>query len=361
MSKLISPNELQQLAADLKALRCNEKNPIDITLAEYLQDSKTLSMESFYSELGINPATDTISNLLQMPDEGYRWLIPEFYREPFRLGLRKAPIYPNLIASEETVKNLTIKMPAINMSDAGAKKVGIAETIQVGEVSFDEKEVKIFKMGRGISIPDEVIQFVPINLLSIFLEDFGTKLGMQMDTLALSTLINGDQADGSDSTAVIGVKTANSLVFRDLLKPYVRMARLGKNITEMVGGEEMAMDVLDMLLSTKTFGEQRMKVDIKTPLPTTSNMYVHGKVPATQLLLVDPAKALIKLNARPLLVENDREISNQTNRVYLSITTGFATLLRDSRIILDSSLEFASNGFPTWMDPTSQEVINIES
>src|SRR5690606_38635955 len=134
--------------------------------------------------------------LMNMPDFNteYRWLVPEVIREAIRLGLRKNPIYPSLIASEINVDQPKVTMPYINMSDAMVKKIGEAETIPVGTTSFGQKDVKLSKLATGLKISDEVLQFVPLNILSIFLQDVGVNLNIGLDTAMIDVLINGDQA-----------------------------------------------------------------------------------------------------------------------------------------------------------------------
>ena len=63
--------------------------------------------------------------------------------EAVRLGLRKNPIYPDLIAAEENVSQPKVTMPSINMSDAMPKKIGEAETIPVGTTSFNSNVGKL--------------------------------------------------------------------------------------------------------------------------------------------------------------------------------------------------------------------------
>ena len=130
---------------------------------------------------------------------------------------------------------------------------------------------------------------------------------------------------------------------------------MGKNYGTMIAGETAAMDILDLLVNTRVMGTQRGTVTMKTPIPQNSDIYVHGLIPNNQTLILDPSNAIIKLNAQPLLVESDKIISNQTEETYATLTTGFATIFKDSRLILDTSLAFSGNGFPTYLDPTASE------
>lgn len=354
-------DQLESIVKNCEAIRKDTNDPQEISLAEFIKNKYDgLSVEGLYNDLGLNPSVDTIQNIVNMPDNSLRWLIPEIFRDAIRLGLRKNPTYPSLIAAEQSVKQLQVTMPAINMSEAAPKKVGIAETITTGSVSFQEKSVKIFKYGRGIKVPYEVIQYVPLNIVALYLQDYGVKMSMGLDTMAIQTLLNGDQANGSDSIAIMGVNTANTLVFRDLLRLWVRGGRLGKNFATMVAGEAMATEILELFINTRVEGTPRVNVTVRTPIPQSSNVFVHGGVPASQVIIVDPTSALIKLNAQPLLVETDKIIANQTQETYATFTTGFATMFRDSRLVLDMSRLFSAFGFPTWMDPTAQETLQFD-
>lgn len=358
---------VQEFVQACESIRRDADDAQDITLAEFLQAGEGVSMEAFYDDLGIDPTSDTIQNLVNLPDPNMRWLIPEIYRDAIRLGLRKNPIYPDVIAGEQNISQKSIIMPAINMSEAVPHYVGVGETIPVGDVSFDQKTVTISKIGRGIKVPYEVMQYVALNVVAIFLQDWGVKLAMGLDTLLISTLINGDQAGGIDSCAVIGIGTpvtpgatyTNTVVFRDLLRPWVRLSRMGKSPSIMIGGENSSMDILDLLTTTKYFGIPRATADLlmKTPLPTQANIYVNGNMPLYQTMLIDKSDAIIKLNAQPLLVETDKIVANQTEETFCTLTTGFATILKDSRLIIDETLTFSGNGFPAYMNPTLQEVV----
>lgn len=349
--------ELSEIVSECNALRTDPVYSQDISLGEYILERQQLSLEGFYQELSIDPSVDTIQNLINFPDPNMRWLVPEIYRDAIRLGLRKNPIYPDIIAGEQSVSQTSVTFPAINMSEAKPKYVGPGETITTGDVSFDQKSVKIHKLGRGIRVPYEIIQYVALNVLGIFMEDYGVKMAMGLDTLMITTLINGDQAGGIDSCPVIGINTANTLVFRDLLRPWVRLARMGKSPTVMIGGETMSMDILDLLVTTRYFGDQRATAELKlkSPMPTSANIYVHGTMPDKQVMMIDRSNCIVKLNAQPLLVEVDKIVQNQTMEAYATVTTGFATILKDSRLIMDETLAFSGNGFPTYLDPTTSE------
>lgn len=351
LKKSLYVDSLKEAVKSCEALRKDPVNHQDISLSDYVKTRWGVSMESFYDDLGVDPSIDTIENIVNMPNDNLRWLLPEITRDAIKVGMRKAPIYKNLIAATQNVKAMEVTQPTINMSDAMPLYTGIAETIRLGEVSFDQKTVKIRKFARGIKIPYEVRNFVSLNVVSIFLQDYGIKMGIGKDNLALDTLMNGDQPDGSDAAAVIGITTPNSLVYRDLTRVFIRMAQIGRQPTVMIGGENMALDMLDLdQFSKRAQGTPEKKLNIKTPLPDSVDFYVHAAVPTNQVIMVDPSLAMIEYVAQPLLVESEKMVSNQTEATYVSFMTGFGIAYTDSRLIVDRTEDFDIQGFPAYLN-----------
>lgn len=354
--------DIHEVVQCCQSLRKDTENPMDISLGDFIQKKWGISLSTLYEDLGINPSSDTIQNIFTLPDSSVRWLIPEIIRDALRLGLRKNPIWPEIIAAEQTIKNPQVTIPHINMSDAMPKYVGEAETISTGTISFGSKNLKVRKLGKGIKIPYEVTQYVAINVVGIFLQDFGVKLNQGIDSLMIDILINGEQSNGSESAPVVGIDTANTFTYRDLLRVWIRMARIGKTPTAIIGGEDAALNTLDLdEFKKRESGSTEKTLNLKTPVPQSSAYYIHGTMPANQQMVIDRSSAVIKYNAQPLLIESDKVISNQTIETYASLTTGFGILFRDARVIIDSSLDFQTgNGFPSYMDVDTLESVTIE-
>lgn len=341
----------------------------DISFAEVVQDKFNITLDSFYRDLGIDPRVDSINNLFTTGDtDDLRWLVPELFRDTMRLGLRKSAIWPQITATEQNISQLKIKMPQIEKSEANPRYVAQGETISTGTLSFNEKEVEIRKLGRGIKLPYEVLDYVSLDVVSIFFEDMGNQLGLGLDVWALDTLINGEQLDGSESAPVIGVQTANTKTYRDLLRIWIRLARLGRRPNTIIGGEDAALKTLDLNeFKTNPFGgaaaagvPTSQLLNLQTPIPSRSNYFIHGNVPDNQEIILDPSAALIKFNSKPLMVESEKIVSNQTAAWYATLTTGFAKLFTDASIIMDESLAFSTNGFPASMDVDAAENVVIQ-
>ena len=335
--------------------------PVDISLEEITQGMFGLSKSNFFEKVGINTKVDTMQNLYSMPDQSIRWIVPEIIREAVTLGMRQAPFYPNIIASDQPISGLTAIMPSINMSDAVPAKVNEAETIPLGDISFGQKSVKLFKIGKGFKLTDEVKNYVSLDVLGIYIRDFGVQLGYAMDSLAIDTVINGNKPDGSESCPVIGVTTSSNIVYKDLLRIWVRAARMGRNFQTMIGSENQAIELLDLPeFKDRKSGTTQATLDVKSPVPNKASMYVHPGTPQNDILLIDPSSALIKLTARQLMMESERIVSNQTEAIYASLTTGFSKMYNDAALLIDSKKEFSTYGFPDSMNIDPFLLVNLE-
>lgn len=358
--------DMKSAVRQVDALRKGDQvdRAIDLSLGEFIKSKYGFGdLDSFYHTLGINPSFHTMENLASMPDfeEGYRWLRPEVVREAVRLGLRKNPIYGDLVASEESVTQKKVTMPSVNMSDAIPEIINETETIPVGSVSFGEKDVKLRKMGTGLKISDEVQEYVPLNILSLYLQDAGVKLGLGLDTMAVDTLINGDGSPLS-SAPVVGVSDSSAgLQYKDMLKLWIRMGLLGRTPTALLSNEEAALEVLMMDEFRKWSGSTKSSkhdLNLKTPIPQSQDYLIHGAMPVTDKLgFIDNQSAMIKLNASSLTTESERIAERQLNGTYVTITTGFAKLFRDAFIIMDGS---SSAAYPNYLDVFNAQKVNID-
>lgn len=367
MAELLKENllkELPDMAKNLDAIRKGSQTtlPTDLEMSAMVQEKYGVDMGEYLDKLGINTRVDTLNNLFTMPDQSVRWVVPEIIRAAVTLGLRQAPFYPSIIAADQPIAGLTAIMPYINMSDAAPARVNEAETIPLGTISYGQKSVSIFKIGKGIKITDEVKNYVSLDVMAIFLRDFGIQLGYAMDNLALDTVINGDKMDGSESAPVIGVKsTTNGITYRDLLKIWIRGSRMGRNFTSMIGGEDQALDILDLPeFKNRQSGTTQANLNLHTPVPTSADFWIHGGVPANELLMLDKSAAMIKLTAQPLMLESERIVSNQTEAMYASLSTGFSKMYRDAAILLDGTKAFTDKGFPSYMDVDPLLSVNLE-
>lgn len=350
MQEKLNPRKLHK---EMQALRTQGH---DVTLAQHLNDSYDgMSLGKYYNELEVDPQRTTVQLLLDRQDESNRWLVPEIFRDAIRKGFIAAPIHQDFIIGEEPVPQPTQIMPFWDLTSLKnePKALGVAESMELGTISYGQKTVRISKTGIGIEVADEAIRYTSVSLLSIFLQDVGIKLASSLSKSAINVLINGDQADLSENSAVVGVATAATMTYADFITMFVRGSLLNRKWTKTIGNEATINFLLNMpeFRNTDKFGNSELKLNTKTPVPRDIDAYTHSSMPNNQLLMVDPSLAMVQLTAVPLQVEADRIVQRQINGTYVSLTTGFAIIMRDARVILDRSVTIGASPFPAFLAP----------
>jgi hypothetical protein len=169
------------------------------------------------------------------------------------------------------------------------------------------------------------------------MQDAGTKFNTALDALALMTLMNGEQADGSCSAATIGVRSiANGFTYRDYKHITKRMERMGRRDMIMIAGEDASVDI--ELLPEFLGGNYQTRIVNIGNQSRTQELITHGIIPDKKVMFVDKKAALLKLTYQGMSIETERYARTDISAAYVRCSTGFAT-----------------NGFPTWIDPTTVE------
>lgn len=344
-----------------KALQAVRRAGEGITLKQGLIEvwGEEMKPERFYRELGVDLSQMTVEKLITTSDLT-RWLFPEIFRDAIRTGLEYAPFYKNLITGEERIASQGLTMPRfvpIPADNVRLRDTGEGATITEGAmVVYTEKQVSVKKKARGLKQTYESIMWTPIDLSRVYFEELGMRLGSDLDKDLITVALDGDQDDGSEAAPVIGAATANTLLFTDLVRAWVRFRRIGRTSTAMIMNEAEAITILSMDEfnnrpsgggAGQFAGAPAPTLKFQTPLPTSQDIFVHEDVPAKNIIFVDPTRAFVQLTAMPLLVEGEKIVERQLNGEYVSIITGFANVFKDGRLLLDYSTNLATNAGPS--------------
>lgn len=313
-----------------------------------------VSMEDLWCDLGLNPAELTLDHLLGTGND-MRYLTPELIREFIFLGMNADLSYQDLVAGTENSGSLTVTSPWIKTNPDLALNTGEAETIAESDILWGDKSVRLQKKARAITLSDELILSTPLNLLSYHLQRFGQMLAASTYIDGINTLIHGDQSDGSDTCAVVGVSNpSNGAVFSDFVRMWIRCRRIFMSWMTLVNNEATANEILAIneFLKPQGFGTTMVTLDSKNRvIPSEIPHLIGAPLSDGQSLMFDKSQAMIYLVFRGLLVENERIMMRQINGTSASIIGGFTTIIRYARCIMDSTLNFSTNQFPSWMAP----------
>jgi hypothetical protein len=329
------------------------------------EDTKYLAVELIQSGISLGMGIPQRQQLAEMREafiagisqssitfDPTRWITPEQFTNPIRRGAVQGAFYNDLIIDDVPAGSDSVTMPQIDLSDAEPQDTSEMATIAVGYAIYGDKKVPLNKRARGLKISYEAMRRHTLNFVQIYFVDLGLRLGSLLNKDIINVSVNGDQVSGSESAAVIGVTdTGVGLQYKDVTRAFVRMSRMGRMPTTLVGSEEMVNKWLNLPeVKNRQQGTALIGTHLKTPIPADLDVYVSATMSATQLELVDPGVSFIKLTELPLMTETDRIISKQLEETYASTVTGFGNVQRDGRLIIDESVTIVAAPFPSWFD-----------
>lgn len=393
--------KVEEIVRSMDALRTHPEQPQNVTLREHLarnysENGKPLTPEHLYSELGIHPNYTRVKDVYADKDTAFlmaeivrdgvrrglgevqrqqmeaarraiasfapatydggreRFMSPEVFTDPVRRGVVQSVFYPDLTVREEPVSQPTVTVPKIELSDATLKDTGEAATIEEGSVTYGSKDVKVKTKGRALKVSYESIQFNSLSLAQIWFEDAGRILGHTLNNMAVEAIADGDQEDGSEAAAVIGVaNTTNGITWFDLARVAIQFGVIGRTGLQAIGNATTALNYINLdEVKNKQFpGAALLQTMVKTPLQMPEELYASLKVGANKLIIQDPSMSLVQLTAQSLMIETDKIIIKRLFENVASIMTGFAKLQRNASVVIDGSIAFSGAGFPAWMQP----------
>jgi hypothetical protein len=407
--------KVKEIVLGMQAVRSHPTEPRNIGLRAYLSEKYDgMVPDKFYHELGLNPRVTTVQQLMADSDNaflmaevmrdgilqgmgvaqrermeelrramvnqlltggqgvasqsssmgpilgasGTNWITPEVYLDPVSRGAVQAAFYNDLIIRSVSVPQPDVRVPLLDLSDAKAMESEEGVTIEEGSVKYGDKTVSAKKKAKGIKYTYASLMFNTLDLVSIFFMDFGKLLGHGLNNDCVTTIISGDQANGSEAAAVIGVEDSNlGIQYGDVLNVWIQLALLGRLSTSIIGNAISARKYLELpeVKNKQNAGSILLPTRVKVPLPTEQDLYLSGKVPGKKLVFQDSSIALIQIIAQALMLEVEKIASRQIAGTYASIYSGFVNIQRNARVVLDPDHEITENGFgwPDWMQPYS--------
>lgn len=321
------------------------------TLASTAQrfGNSNLTATSLQNLMVAHSQFDALNNTSQIPSD-YRFIIAELVLAAIRLDYEGGSQHNNWIAQTVNISQTKVTMPQIKRGAAVPRKIGEAESIPFGTVRFGKKDAEVFKVGIGFKITDELVEASTLDMMFEFLGEVGTEMSIAADVQASTVLLNGEQASLAESAPVIGVETTNQFKFKDLKRGISRLTRLKRNVSRILTSETDGID-LSLLDEFKGFSGDTRLANLNSilgvPASLANDVFV---LPSNQILLLAPSEAMFKLQYRSMKTEERRNPQTQETELFVSDYIGFAIKRRDGRLLIDKSLAFSGNGFPSYMD-----------
>lgn len=311
-------------------------------------NGQPIDWDDIWSDLGLDPARITLDNLISYQGDDMKYLAPEMVRAFVLEGLEADVSYMDLCSGQENVDSFIITAPWVEIQDETPQTVAEAERIPEAGVTWGEKSVKLTKDAIAFHWTDELMLSVRLPLLRYWLRKVGARLAERLYTRAVTTLLNGDQADTSDACEEIGTADGSTIAFKDFLRAWLRGNLIGQRWESMLMNETTAYDVLQISEFSDPQGagsvvtrlEQRNRI-----IPANMPQHISSAMADNNVMIFDPRWTMLFLSMRGLLVESERIIMRQISGTAASIISGFLTVDHNARLILDGDSAYSGKGF----------------
>jgi HK97 family phage major capsid protein len=310
---------------------------LDLTHGQFFRAIGTNLTDYCAQEFGLDVNRTTVDRFFHS-DPNTKWLFPDVVREAVIAGMKRKPIYPELIISDEHVTSTAYDVPYVNESEANEELRTVAEgaAIPESEITYGDRIVRLDKKGRGVVASYEVVRRMSVDMLRVHLQRIGERLGRNLDARLASVLVSGDSSGAGTAATTVNTATAATWTYADVVKGFMTLT-LDHYFTptHMLANSGLAQKILGF----DEFKDSALFDFAKTGnLPTPFGVRLVPLVdqPANKLTVLDAGYAVQKLTEQDLLVENDKLIQQQWDRTYLTVVTDFAVIYQKARVVVQS-------------------------
>ena len=310
---------------------------LDLTHSHYFRALGTNVQDYCAHEFGVDVSKITVERFFQS-DPNAKWLFPDIVREAVLTGLKRKPVYPELIARDERVQGAAYDMPYVIEVEAEEEMRAIGEgaAIPESEITYGDRIVRLSKVGRGVIASYEVIRRMSVDMLRVHLQRIGERLGRGLDARLAMVLASGDMSGSSTAPVEVNTTTKNTWTYGDIVNGFMKLAvEHYFTPTHMLANAELCKTIL----SLDEFQDAALFDFAKTgnlPSPLGARLVPMQDQPANWLTILDAGYAAQKLTEQDLLVESDKLINQQWDRTYLTVVTDFAILYEKARVVVRS-------------------------
>ncbi len=281
----------------------------------------------------------------------FSFLLPQVILDAIYLGYTNSGMHLNwIIRTQSTNGQDRATFPYIIMGNGAVSKTAEGADAKFTDIEVGQKRPKTTKLMGGIKMTYEVLRSTTLINLADALSYIGEQMAMKADAMAMKVLISGDMSDNSESAPVIGVGTTGEFKSKDIKRVIAQMARLSYSSSRMITGLDTGMDIDDLPEFKGYSGETKQFRLPPLGVPANFTREIFTMPSDNQVLLLDPRKTMIKLEETGIMIEQDKNIVNQTVMGIVSMNLGFAIARRNGRVVLDKTIAFADDKFPSYMD-----------
>ena len=248
-------------------------------------------------------------------------LFPEFVRRAVRRGMEET-ILPELTAAVSTVSESICKGFSIDETD-GAYTVVTPEAAQLKKTEITEGgNITIEKYGRLVTASYETIRRQRIDVFAVLLRAVGRKIAGALAAKALTVL-----KASVTPFPIIG----SDLAYADLAALYGQFTDY--DLTTVIASPANAAKILAMT----EMRDRTLDAKGQVHLPFGAKLLKDSSVGDTAIIGISKDFALECINGSDVLLETDRLIDCQLDRIAVTVRVGFQTLMTGAVAVLSLS------------------------
>ncbi|HOJ33365.1 MAG TPA: hypothetical protein PKY35_05020 [Candidatus Hydrogenedentes bacterium] len=310
---------------------------LGISYHQYFRALGTNVQDYCAQEFGIDLDRITVDRFFQS-DPNAKWLFPDIVRESVLQGMRRKPVYPQLIIRDEAVDGTAYDVPYVQEAASEEELHSVAEgaAIPESEITYGDRIVRIDKKGRGVIASYEAIRRMSIDMLRVHLQRMGERLGRNLDARLAHVLVYGDSSGAATAALTLNTAAAGSWSYEDIVAGFMKLTLEHYfTPTHMLASGALCRTIL----SLDEFRDAALFDFAKTgnlPTPLGVRLIPMPDQPEHKLTILDAGYAVQKLTEQDLLVESDKLIQQQWDRTYLTVVTDFAVIYEKARVVVQS-------------------------
>jgi len=311
---------------------------LGLTHGHFLRALGTTLEEYCAAEFGVDLSRVTVERFFQS-DPAARWLFPEIVRGAVLEGVRSRPRHPELIFRDEPVSGAAVDLPRV-IEDADEEEMrAVAEGAAIPEsaIRYGDRVFRLQKMGRSLLASYEAVRRMSVDLLRLHLRRIGERLGLDLDARLAVLLAQGHPEYPDTAPQIIHTATPGTFTYEDLLTAYAQL-RLGNGFTPT----HLVCDAATLcaLMALEPLRNPMISDFDRTgrwPSPLGITLVPITGHPAQRFTLLDARHAAVKLTEQDILVENEKLIARQWERVCVTVVTDFAIAYEKARVVVSAA------------------------
>lgn len=254
-------------------------------------------------------------------------LFPEYVKRSVLQGMNSANVLPSIVATVTKIDGNDYRTIKTTIGTDNST-TGISEGTALTSTTITNQDelVTLKKRGNVISASYESLRLKRLDLFSVTLRQIGAQIARTQLSDAVSILVNGD--GNNNAAAAVNPVSTTGLAYADLIALWASFDKYELN-TILANTKTM-----QVLLSLNEMKDAEAGLNFQgtgqmiTPLGAT--LLRADSVADNTLIGIDRNCALEMVQAGDVLIDSDKLIDKQLERISISCTAGFAKIYKDA-------------------------------